>query len=96
MEAGAVSDQPLAALWIPGEEVAQVLVANLGEVPLKSLPGGPLAQRRPVAHAVAPTCDSIVFSISSQDLAKASLPSSCSCLASASTSIPASPNFASS
>ena len=46
-EPGAVGDQPLAALFVGGEEVAQVVLADLGEVGLEAPPGGGLAQRAP-------------------------------------------------
>ena len=56
MEAGAVGDEPLAALGVGGEEVAQVRVLDLGEVLLQRLPGGtPRAAPAPLAHARAPT-----------------------------------------
>ena len=79
VEAGAVGDQPLAALGVLGEEVAQVACRrsrrSASRAPSRRRRA---AQRGDFAHARAPTCDSIVSSISSHDLAKASLPSSCS------------------
>jgi hypothetical protein len=45
VEAGAFGPQPLAALWVGGEEVAQAGVAELLEVGLQISPGPSLSKR---------------------------------------------------
>src|SRR5262249_30755251 len=90
-EPGAVGDQALAALGVLGEELAQVALADLGEVRLEAPPGGRLTHRAcgGAAQAVTPRLLPIVFSRSSQDLLKLALPSSWRRWASAARSMPA-------
>jgi hypothetical protein len=78
-EPGGVGDEPLAAPFVLGEEVAEVAFADLGEVSLQAPPGGRLSQRTGGAGthpAVTPRLSAIVFSSSFQALSKLSLPSS--------------------
>ena len=94
VEAGAVGDQPLAALGVGSEELAQVGVADLlrSGAPAPSRRGAPAAARCTLTPAAR---TAIVFSSSFQDLTKLFLPSSWRRAASASTSIPAASNSAS-
>src|SRR5262249_37714783 len=95
-EPGALGDQALAALGVAGEEIAQVVVADLGGVGLEPVAGGGLAERAPGAlraQAATPRFAPIVFSSSAQDLLKDSLPSSWRRWARAARSIPASSNW---
>ena len=91
VEAGALGDQPLAALGVGGEELAQMGAADLLVVACSCAQAGGSRRRRRLAHpAVTPRWEEIEFSSSSQDLLKLSLPSSWSRAARAATSIPAS------
>ena len=99
-EAGALGDQALAAAGVLGEELAQVPLADLAVVVLQRLPGLPCARSWRLLASALTGCsarallasDSIDSSRSSQDLTKASAPSSWRRAASASTSTPASAN----
>ena len=53
-EAGALGDQPRAALGVLGEEVAEVSLADLAVVLLEGLPGRSLAELRFRAHRPQP------------------------------------------
>jgi hypothetical protein len=72
-EPRALGDQPLTAIGVLGEQLAEVPIADLGVVALKSPPRLCLAQLRQAARRS--DSDLIVPSSSSQDLTNASAPS---------------------
>ena len=76
VKAGALGDQPLTARRVGGEEIAQVGVAELGEVALEVLPGRAAPAAALTSAAGSESWASIVLSSSDQDSTKLCLPSS--------------------